>query len=170
MRKFCYTFVTLEDDVLKSPFLSCFFRYKFIQVASFLEGNYTYNFDEGNDETPIHQREQYLREIEHNEKYTGHAVRSMYYGTGDYGGSCKEISAKMVDEAVKDNGNGLFEVVSASTDQIFNELTPEEREALPAYDGELLIPHGSGALTSHTINKRWNRKNELLADSICACI
>ena len=33
-RKFCYTFVTLEDDVLKSPFLSCFFRYKFIQVPS----------------------------------------------------------------------------------------------------------------------------------------
>lgn len=134
-------------------------------VASFLQGDYTYNFDNGNNETPINQREQYLKEMEHNEKYTGHAIRSMYYGTGDYGGSCKEASAKMVDEAVKDNGNGLFEVVSASTDQIFNELTPEEREALPAYDGELLIPHGSGALTSHTINKRWNRKNELLADS-----
>ena len=133
-------------------------------VASFLQGDYTYNFDNGNNETPINQREQYLKEMEHNEKYTGHAIRSMYYGTGDYGGSCKEASAKMVDEAVKDNGNGLFEVVSASTDQIFNELTPEEREALPAYDGELLIPHGSGALTSHTINKRWNRKNELLAD------
>ncbi|MBR4185201.1 MAG: hypothetical protein IKQ87_05490, partial [Clostridia bacterium] len=38
-------------------------------------------------------------------------------------------------------------------------------DALPTYDGELLIPHGSGAVTSHTINKRWNRKNELLADS-----
>ncbi len=134
-------------------------------VASFLQGDYTYNFDQGNNETPINQREEYLRQIEHNEEYTGHAIRSMYYGTGDYGGSCKESSAKMVDEAVKDSVNGLFEVISASTDQIFNELTPEEREALPAYDGELLIPHGSGALTSHTINKRWNRKNELLADS-----
>lgn len=134
-------------------------------VASFLEGDYTYNFDRRNNETPINQRERFLKQIEHNEKYTGHAVRSMYYGTGDYGGSCKEISAKMVDEAVKAGDSGLFEVVSASTDQIFNELTPEERAALPAYDGELLIPHGSGALTSHTINKRWNRQNELLADS-----
>ena len=89
----------------------------------------------------------------------------MYYGTGDYGGSCREISAKMVDAAVKAGDNGLFEVVSASTDQIFNELTEEERAALPAYDGELLIPHRSGALISHTINKRWNRKNELLGDS-----
>ena len=30
----CYTIVTLGDDVLKSPFLSCFFRYKFIRVPS----------------------------------------------------------------------------------------------------------------------------------------
>lgn len=134
-------------------------------IASFLEGNYTYNFDNDNDQRPINTREEYLREIEHNEKHTGAAVRSMYFGTGDYGGSCKESSAKMVNEAVEDNGNGLFEVVSSSTDQIFNELTQEQIDALPAYDGELLIPHGSGALTSHTINKRWNRKNELLGDS-----
>ena len=136
-------------------------------AASFLEGNYTYNFNNDDDERPVGQREEYLRAIEHNEKYTGHAVRSMYYGTGDYGGSCRESSARMVNEAVEANGNpdALYEVVSASTDQIFNELTAEERAALPAYDGELLIPHGSGALTSHTINKRWNRKNELLADS-----
>ncbi len=134
-------------------------------VASFLQGDYTYNFDRDFDKRPINQRQEYLEQIEHNEKYTGQPLRSMYYGTGDYGGSCREISAKMVDEAVRDNGNGLFEVVSASTDQIYNELTPEERDALPAYDGELLIPHGSGAITSHTISKRWNRKNELLADS-----
>ena len=34
MRKFCYTFVTLADDVLKSPFYRSFLRYKFIQVPS----------------------------------------------------------------------------------------------------------------------------------------
>ncbi len=134
-------------------------------VGSFLEGNYTYNFDNDGETTPVNKREQYLKEIEFNEKHTGCPVRSMYYGTGDYGGSPKESSARMVNEAIEDNANGLYEVVSASTDQIFNELTKEEIDALPAYNGELLIPHGSGALTSHTINKRWNRKNELLADS-----
>jgi len=136
-------------------------------AASFLEGNYTYNFNNDHDERPVGQREEYLRAIEHNEKFTGHAVRSMYYGTGDYGGSCRESSARMVNEAVEANGNPdcMYEVVSASTDQIFNELTQAERDALPVYDGELLIPHGSGALTSHTISKRWNRKNELLGDS-----
>ncbi len=134
-------------------------------TASFLQGDYTYNFDNGHDERPVNKREEYLKAIEHNEKFTGHTIRSMYYGTGDYGGSCKEISAKMVNDAVNDNGNGLYEVIAASTDQLFNDLTPEEREALPAYRGNLLIPHGSGAVTSRTIAKRWNRKNELLADS-----
>ena len=33
-RWFCYFFVTFENDVLKSPFLSYFLRYKFIQVPS----------------------------------------------------------------------------------------------------------------------------------------
>ena len=136
-------------------------------IGSFLQGDYTYNFEEHGLDNPINTRERFLRRIDHNEKFTGTAVYSMLYGTGDYGGSCKESSAKMVNEAVLDNGNenALFEVISASTDQLYNELTKEQIDALPVYDNELLIPHGSGALTSHTINKRWNRKNELLADS-----
>ncbi len=140
-------------------------------AVSLLEGDYTYNFDRGfgpehrTDDRPVGERQEYLRAIEHNEKYTGVPSRSMYFGTGDYGGSCKEISAKMLNEAIDRNGENLYEVIAASTDDIFNDLTPEEFENLPTYDGELLIPHGSGAVTSHTINKRWNRKNELLADS-----
>lgn len=91
----------------------------------------------------------------------------MYYGTGDYGGACKESSARMVQEAVDANGKegSLFEAVSASTDQIFLELSEEEKAALPVYDGHLLIPHGYGAMTSHTASKRFNRKGELLADA-----
>ncbi len=134
-------------------------------VGSLLEGNYTYNFNNDENNTPVNEREEYLHDIEHNEKYAGVPYRSMYYGTGDYGGSPKESSARMVNETIENNDKGLYTVVSASTDQIFNELTQDEIDKLPAYDGELLIPHGSGALTSHTINKRWNRKNELLADS-----
>ena len=140
-------------------------------AVSLLEGDYTYNFDRGRgperkpDERPVGERQEYLRAIEHNEKYTGVPSRSMYFGTGDYGGSCKEISAQMLNEAIDKNGENLYEVIAASTDDIFNDLTPEQFDALPTYDGELLIPHGSGAVTSHTINKRWNRQNELLADS-----
>jgi alpha-mannosidase len=39
-------------------------------------------------------------------------------------------------------------------------------DRLPTYKGDLeLINHSAGSLTSQTIHKRWNRKNELLADA-----
>lgn len=135
-------------------------------IGSFLGGNYTHHFEHDEQKRPIHDREEYLKAIEHNEKYSGTPVRMMYYGVGDYGGSPSDESVKYVNEAIDANGpDKAFEVVAASTDDIFNDLTPEEIAALPEYNGNLLIPHGYGALTSHTINKRWNRKSELLADS-----
>ncbi len=134
-------------------------------AVSLKEGTYVYNFNWNNDESPVGKREAILSLIDQNGKLTGIPRHSMYFGTGDYGGSCDEISAKMLDEAIDSNDTNLYEVISASTDQIFRDLTPEEYDSLPAYDGGLLIPHGSGSFTSRTINKRWNRKNELLADS-----
>lgn len=135
-------------------------------IASFLGGNYTHHFEADEQKRPIHDREEHLREIEHNEKYTGAPVRMMYYGVGDYGGSPSEESVRFLNDAVAANSpDKAFDVVAGSTDDIFNDLTPEEIAALPEYDGNLLIPHGYGALTSHTISKRWNRKSELLADS-----
>ncbi len=135
-------------------------------IASMLGGNYTLHFEWDKEGRPIHEREEYLKQIEHNEKWTGVPARMMYYGVGDYGGSPSDESVRYVNEAIEQNGEDkAFEVIAASTDQIMNELTEEEIANLPAYEGGLLIPHGYGALTSHTINKRWNRKCELLADS-----
>ncbi|MGM9648300.1 MAG: glycoside hydrolase family 38 C-terminal domain-containing protein [Eubacteriales bacterium] len=135
-------------------------------IASLLGGNYTLHFEWDKEKRPIHAREEYLKQIEHNEKWTGVPARMIYYGVGDYGGSPSDESARYLNEAVEQNGEDqAFEVVSASTDQIMNELTPEQIANLPEYNEGLLIPHGYGALTSHTINKRWNRKSELLADS-----
>lgn len=133
-------------------------------IASFLEGDYTYQYDKNGETRPVDKRQEYLAAIEHNEKYTGIARRSMYYGVGDYGGAAGPGCVKMVEDAIQ-SSDGLYKVVAASSDQIFNELTAAEIAALPAYKGGLLIPHGYGALTSHTINKRWNRKCELLADA-----
>lgn len=135
-------------------------------IGSFLGGNYTHHFEWDREKRPIHDRPEYLKEIEHNEKYTGVPVRMMYYGVGDYGGSPSDESARYLNEAVESNGpDKAFEVIAGSTDDIFNDLTEEEIKGLPEYNGNLLIPHGYGALTSHTINKRWNRKSELLADA-----
>lgn len=128
-------------------------------------GGYGCNFDDNGNETPVNKRPEYLEMIKKNEEISGVAKKVRYFGTGDYGGSPKASSAKMITEALEDNENGLYEVVMASTDQLYNDITPEEDAKMPVYDGELLIPHGYGAYTSRAINKRWNRKNELLADS-----
>ncbi len=133
-------------------------------VATLLPGDYTYQFDNDGDTRPIHRREELLEQIEFNEAHTGAAVKGKYYGTGDIGGAPGDACVKLVEEAcgAKD---GLYQVVSASTDQLANELSPEQIAALPVYDGSLYIPHGFGALTSRTVCKRWNRKCELLADA-----
>ncbi len=133
--------------------------------VSLLEGSYSYDFDNKGDERPIDQREEYAKAIEHNKKYAGVARRSMYFGTGDYGGSCNKNSARMLQRALEHkDGKGNYEVIAASPTDIYEGLTEEEINALPVYEGGLLIPHGYGAMTSHTAMKRLNRYNELLAD------
>lgn len=134
-------------------------------IGSFLCGDYTRRLERG-DDRPLHERKEYLEAIKHNEKYAGVPSRMMYYGTGDYGGAPSDGSARLVNEAVEQNGDDKdFEVIAASSDAIYNSLTKKQIEKMPAYRGNLLIPHGYGAATSHTINKRWNRKCELLADA-----
>lgn len=130
-------------------------------LASFREGDYTYNYDRDPD---LKVGERYLSDIEHNEKYAGVPYRSMYYGAGDYGGSPTDGAVRMVEEAMADP-NALYQVKSAKSYEIFEDLTEEEKKNIPVYDGGLLIPHGYGAMVSHTISKRFNRKNELLADA-----
>jgi len=54
----------------------------------------------------------------------------------------------------------------APPEQIFADITPQEREKLPGYTGELLLnQHATGGYTSRAISKRWNRRGELLADA-----
>lgn len=132
--------------------------------TSFLSGNYTYNFDKDNDERPLNERKEFEELIDNNGKYSGVYARNLYFGTGDYGGSCSDGSARLLEEAVKNAGKGDFDVISASPTQIYHDLTDEEAAALPVYEGGLLIPHGYGAMTSHTAMKRLNRQNEAAAD------
>ncbi|MBE6652291.1 MAG: hypothetical protein E7610_02610 [Ruminococcaceae bacterium] len=134
-------------------------------VGSLLPGGYTTSLD--GDATPFHERASYMDRINHNITHAGVPAHMMYYGVGDFGGAPTEGSIRVLNEAVEQNGEDKpFEVISASTDQIFNELTPEQIDALPTYRGHLHIPHGYGTLTSRTISKRWNRKCELSADAV----
>lgn len=133
-------------------------------ITTLMPGDYTYQFDADGDSRPVNRRRELLEAIEHNETYTGVAVKGKYYGTGDQGGGPGEACVKLLNDACS-RDDGLYCVISASTDQLFNELTPEQVDGIPVYEGNLSIPHGFGSLTSRTICKRWNRKCELLANA-----
>jgi alpha-mannosidase len=87
-----------------------------------------------------------------------------YYGTGDVGGAPTEASVKLLEATV--TKNAPLRVVSATADQMFLDIKPSQTARLPRYKGELeLTNHSAGSLTSEAYQKRWNRKNELLADA-----
>jgi len=62
-------------------------------------------------------------------------------------------------------GDGPVRVLSTASDQMFADIKPEMTAKMPRYKGDLeLINHSAGSLTSEAYHKRWNRKNEILAD------
>ena len=63
-------------------------------------------------------------------------------------------------------GDGPLHVISATADQMFLDIKPDMQSKMPRYTGDLeLINHSAGSLTSQAYHKRWNRKNEILADA-----
>src|SRR6185369_13846009 len=116
------------------------------------------------------------RRVERNGKASGLFTDYHYYGTGDTGGSPREDSVRMMEAIVTRNnalveahaavGDGPLKVVSATAEQMFLNIRPEHLARLPRYEGDLLLTdHSAGSISSQAYQKRWNRKNELLADA-----
>jgi alpha-mannosidase len=106
----------------------------------------------------------WIARLDDDVKRTGVGVDYRYYGTGDRGGAPAEASILNMEKSV--HGGGPVRVVSATSDQMFRDITPAQRAKLPVYKGELLLTwHSTGSITSQGYMKRWNRKNELLADA-----
>jgi alpha-mannosidase len=85
-------------------------------------------------------------------------------GRGGRGGPEQAAPAAPVPEVVV--GDGPVKVLSSNAEQMFLDIKPEQTSKFPKYKGDLeLINHSAGSITSETIMKRWNRKNELLADA-----
>lgn len=86
-----------------------------------------------------------------------------YYGTGDIGGAPMELSVKNAEKSLNKKKSIICQ---DSADRFFRELSPDEINRLPEYCGDLLLTeHSTGSLTSQAIMKRWNRRNEFLADA-----
>jgi alpha-mannosidase len=102
------------------------------------------------------------RVMENGKKY-GVFADYRYYGVGDEGGAPREEDVKNAVESLN-HPDQKIKVYLSSSDQLFRDLTEEQKKQLPSYSGDLLLTeHSSGSLTSQSYMKRWNRKNEQLA-------
>jgi alpha-mannosidase len=87
-----------------------------------------------------------------------------YFGTGDRGGAPPDSSVGWLEKSIA--GKGPLKIINAPADLLCTQLTADQLGKLPQYNGELLMTtHGVGCYTSQCAIKRWNRKNELLADA-----
>lgn len=116
------------------------------------------------------------RRVQRNGAVSGLFTDYHYYGTGDIGGAPSEESVRMVEAIVTRNpgltsnaakvGDGPLKIVSATAEEMFLNIRPDQAKGLPTYEGDLLLTdHSAGSITSQAYRKRWNRKNELLADA-----
>ncbi len=94
---------------------------------------------------------------------TGVRAGYKYFGIGDRGGAPDENSLKLLEQSLE--RPGPIRIVHGRSDLFFRELD-QHRDRLPRHKGELLLPeHGPGCYTSMASMKRWNRRNEQLADA-----
>ncbi len=106
----------------------------------------------------------WLRKISKSGETTGLHAGYTYFGTGDTGGSPESLSVDWLQKSVK--GDGPIRVASVGADDLVDLVNSTDQSKLPTYNGELLMTrHGVGCYTSQAAMKRWNRKNELLADA-----
>ncbi len=120
-------------------------------------------YGEGLDEDLSHA-ERWREWLEEQGRRSGLRLGYKYVGIGDRGGGLPEEAVRWIGRSVA--GKGPVRVVHGASDRLYRDLSPEQIARLPTHDGELLLPtHGTGCLTSQAAIKRWNRKNELLADT-----
>ncbi|MCB2229787.1 chitobiase/beta-hexosaminidase C-terminal domain-containing protein [bacterium] len=92
--------------------------------------------------------------------YAGYA----YFGTGDVGGSPDSLSVDWLEKSI--HSDGPIAVASIGADDLPWLVSQYPEAALPVFDDELVMTrHGVGCYTSQAAMKRWNRRNELLADA-----
>lgn len=129
-------------------------------VAALNATSYTSRVEDRLDKSPY-----WIQRLNENEEKTGYAFDYRYYGVGDQGGAPRVNDVKHAVNSLN-REDGYFKVLLTSSDQMYKDITPEIRENLPIYSGDLLlIEHSAGSLTSQAFMKRMNRKNELLASS-----
>ena len=113
----------------------------------------------------LSQNQTWLTRIEHTGASSGIFADYHYYGTGDRGGAPDEESVEWMEKSVAGNGPAEGGLVPPRS-RCSSTCPPMRSAKLPHYKGDLLLTeHSAGSITSEAYMKRWNRKNELLADA-----
>lgn len=136
-----------------------------------VDGNFVYgNTNPGSYDkslSKVRENENVIKKLNENEQYELD-MTAIFHGVGDRGGAPKESSVKTVCDEIAKNDTSDIEVLSAPADQIFRDIDalPEEvKQKLPVWNNELVMTnHAVGGYTSRAIGKRWNRRNEEIAD------
>ena len=129
-------------------------------IAALNPGSYTTKVKED-----LSVSEKWSKRLDADKAASGISADYAYFGVGDQGGAPTEESVSWIERAVT-NTTGPVRVISARGDQMFYDITDAEKAKLPKYKGDLLLTqHSAGSISSEAYMKRWNRKNELLADA-----
>lgn len=129
-------------------------------IAAFDPGAY-----DGGIKGRVDTNEEWVERVEENGHRFGVWADYNYYGVGDQGGAPHEEDIKNYLSSIG-NEDGKIKVALTSSDQMYKDITSDLREGLPRYKGDLLLTeHSAGTLSSQAYMKRWNRKNEQLADA-----
>src|SRR5262249_25183132 len=135
-------------------------------IAAFNPGDYSGDlwYDVSRSEPPPNAKNfiDWPARVQHEGEASGVYTDYHYYGTGDTGGSPRENSVKLLESILANPGP--LHITSSTAEQMFLDI--KDTSPLPRYSGDLeLIEHSAGSLSSQAYHKRWNRKNELLADA-----
>lgn len=128
-------------------------------IAALNPGDYRTRVTEDLSQSPS-----WLARLEANGKSSGIFADYMYHGNGDLGGSPGAESANWLERSLA--GAGPVQIRAGGADDFFRDITPEQATRLPEYTGDLLlIQHSAGSINSGAAMKRWNHRNEHLADA-----
>ncbi len=136
-----------------------------------VDGNYVWGNTNCGDYTRIFTKIRELgfvkKKLDENEQYDLD-LTTCFHGVGDRGGAPKELSVQTLCNEMAQNNESDIEVLSVPADEIFKVLDamPEDaKQKLPVWNNELVMTnHAVGGYTSRAIGKRWNRRNEEIAD------
>ena len=107
----------------------------------------------------------WLHTIDDQARESGLPIAYRYFGTGDR--AAHRATRRWPGWRRASPGSGAAHVVSSASDDLCRDVTDEQTRAmLKRYQGELIMrTHGTGCYTSQAAMKRWNRRNEQLADA-----